>query len=420
MKIKFTEKSITSLLPEAKPYEAIDIQLPGFLVRIQPTGRQTYYYSYKTNAGKRVRLKLGRHGDVTLTQAREMAKATAGDIAKGKDPQQEKQIQRERAIRNQAMTLRVFIEEYYEPWVLKHNRRGGSNIFVLNRHFLHLMHKPIAQITAVEIERWQIAELGRTNKQGKPLKPATVNRRLTCLRAVFSRALATKHIEENPLTDVKKLKQEDDTMIRYLSKEEEERLYAALRHRHHQLVTARSSANDWRVERGYTLYPEFQDSEFVDHIEPMVLLAINTGLRKGEIFSLKWYDVNFEQKVITVRAANAKSRKVRHVHLNRRAMEVLSNWKKQQSVTSGWVFKSLQDNRFVDIKKAWQSVLESAGITEFRFHDLRHHFASKLVMRGAHLNTVRELLGHSDLSTTLRYAHLSPDHKAEAVALLDS
>ncbi len=418
MKIKFTEKSIISLIPEAKPYEAVDIQLPGFLLRIQPTGRRTYYFSYKSNTGKRVRLKLGRHGDVTLTQAREMAKATAGDIATGKDPQAEKQIKRDNAIRNQAMTLRVFIEEHYEPWVLKHNKRGSSNIYVLNRYFDHLMSKPIALITAAEIEKWQVGELARTNKQGNPVKPATVNRNLTCLRAVFSRAIATKHIDTNPLAEVKNLRQEDDEMIRYLSKVEEGSLYKALRLRHCGLAEARASANDWRADRGYELYPEFKDGEFVDHIEPMVLLAINTGLRKGEIFCLKWHDVNFDQKVITVRAANAKSRKVRHVNLNKRAMEVLTSWSKQQSPCSGWVFKNRNENRFVDIKTAWQSVLASAGITDFRFHDLRHHFASRLVMLGVPLNTIRELLGHSDLGTTLRYAHLAQDHKAGAVELL--
>jgi integrase len=84
------------------------------------------------------------------------------------------------------------------------------------------------------------------------------------------------------------------------------------------------------------------------------------------------------------------------------------------------VFKNRNDNRFVDIKKAWQSVLESAEIENFRFHDLRHHFASRLVMLGVPLNTIRELLGHSDLATTLRYAHLDQGHKADAVALLEN
>jgi len=419
MKIKFTEKTIQALNPKAKPYEAIDTQLPGFLVRIQPTGQQTYYYSYKTNTGKRARLKLGRHGVVSLTQAREMAKATAGDIAKGIDPQEEKQIKRDNAIRNHAMTLRVFIDEYYEPWVLQHNKRGSSSIYTLNRYFAHLMIKPITLITAAEIEKWQVAELARTNKQGKSLKPATINRNLNCLRAVFSSALRTKHIEFNPLVDVKNLKQEDVEIARHLTSEEEGRLYEALRKRHHEVAAARSRGNDWRTDRGYELYPEFEGGEFVDHIEPIVLLAINTGLRRGEILGLQWHDISFDRKLITVRAANAKSGKKRDVPLNKRAMEALGNWSKQQSFCSGWVFKNSKGDCFVDIKKAWQAVLVSADITGFRFHDLRHHFASMLMMRGALPNSLRELLGHADIRTTLRYAHLSPGHQADVVALLE-
>jgi len=76
--------------------------------------------------------------------------------------------------------------------------------------------------------------------------------------------------------------------------------------------------------------------------------------------------------------------------------------------------------RFTTIKKAWQQVRDEANLSDFRFHDCRHHFASKLVMAGVDLNTVRELLGHSDLKMTLRYAHLAPEHKLEAVRCLDT
>jgi integrase len=83
-----------------------------------------------------------------------------------------------------------------------------------------------------------------------------------------------------------------------------------------------------------------------------------------------------------------------------------------------YVFPGAEGERLIDVKTAWKPVLKAASVTGFRFHDLRHTFASRLVMANVDLNTVRELLGHADLKMTLRYAHLAPEHKAAAVATL--
>jgi site-specific recombinase XerD len=98
-------------------------------------------------------------------------------------------------------------------------------------------------------------------------------------------------------------------------------------------------------------------------------------------------------------------------------LKTLQHWRSDTESTE-WVFAGRDGKRMLAIKTSWTGVLQSAAITDFRWHDLRHHFASRLVMKGVDLNTVRELLGHSDLSMTLRYAHLSPEHKADAVAKL--
>ena len=99
---------------------------------------------------------------------------------------------------------------------------------------------------------------------------------------------------------------------------------------------------------------------------------------------------------------------------------MLKAWRNQSPSDSGLVFPNSNGKAFNNVKKAWAGVLEKAKIKEFRWHDLRHHFASRLVMAGVDLNTVRELLGHSDIKMTLRYAHLAPKHKAEAVSRLVS
>lgn len=152
----------------------------------------------------------------------------------------------------------------------------------------------------------------------------------------------------------------------------------------------------------------------------MVLLSINTGLRQGELFNLRWEtDINLERAILTVNGKTAKSKKTRHIPLNREALSALREWR-NQTPTNEFVFSSKDGKRFNNVRKSWDSLLTKANINNFRWHDLRHHFASKLAMVGVDLNTIRELLGHSDLTMTLRYAHLAPEHKAAAVAKLDN
>ena len=181
----------------------------------------------------------------------------------------------------------------------------------------------------------------------------------------------------------------------------------------------REAANAWRRERGYAEWP----ADNPDHLTPIVLVALNTGLRKGELFNLRWTDVDLVGAQLTVRGEGAKSGQTRHVPLNAEALETAdtSGAPADSTTLDGYVFPGRvdsNDGRLDDVKKAWVPIVKAAKLDAFRFHDLRHTFASKLVMAGVDLNTVRELLGHSDLKMTLRYAHLAPEHKAAAVAKL--
>ena len=149
----------------------------------------------------------------------------------------------------------------------------------------------------------------------------------------------------------------------------------------------------------------------------MVVLSLNTGLRRGEVFSLTWNSVNFQTKTLTVEGTTAKSGQTRHIPLNDEALDVLRQWRNPTN-KEALVFPGKNGTRLNNVRKSWAGALKMASIIGFRWHDLRHDFASKLVMAGVPLNTVRDLLGHADLTTTLRYAHLAPDHRAQAVALL--
>ncbi len=118
-----------------------------------------------------------------------------------------------------------------------------------------------------------------------------------------------------------------------------------------------------------------------------------------------------------MRGGNAKSKKGRIVPLNNEDYNALTNWR-EQNQTSRYLFEGKNGVPLKEVKKPWATVLDFAQIQGFNFHDLRHHFASKLVMAGVDLNTVRELLDHSDLKMTLRCAHLVPEHNAAAVNLI--
>jgi Phage integrase family len=121
----------------------------------------------------------------------------------------------------------------------------------------------------------------------------------------------------------------------------------------------------------------------------------------------------------TVTGATAKSRRTRHIPLNREATSVLTNWRAQCEDLSGLVFVNDAGVRFDRVNFSWRRLLKDAGISDFRWHDMRHHFASRLAMGGVDLNTIRELLGHSDYTMTLRYAHLAPEFRMKAVEVLD-
>jgi len=328
-----------------------------------------------------------------------------GQYRKGEDPA---------AARKKAenIILQDFITRHYKPWVITHRKSGKETVRRLESCFVGLLSKRIVEISPRLIEKW------RTGRLKCGIKPATVNRDITTLKAALSKAVEWGFLQTKSLASVKPTKVDDYAKTRYLDRDEEQRLRAALITREGNLRKERLSANCWRMERRYELLPELSSEGFADHLCPMILLSMNTGIRRCELFNLDWSDVNFENRLFRVGGLTAKNGKTRYIPLNEEAMDVLQRWKHQRQETSGLVFPSRDGKSFNNVKKAWSALLNAANIKDFRWHDIRHHFASRLVMAGVDLNTVRELLGHSDIKMTLRYAHLAPEHKAAAVACL--
>lgn len=403
-------KAITTELLRKLPAGPVDIwdtKLPKFVIRVRPSGGA----SYLVNLGRGCWHTIGSVDVLSPAEAREQARGLLGDAAKdranGRDPVAERK--RKKAIAN-TVTLDAFLTDDYAPWLLEHHKRGRETAQRLRTVFADVLAAKLSDLTPWTIEKWRTARLKAPRS-----KPATVNSHLTMLKAALARAVAWQLLPAHPLADVKPLKADQTGRVRYLTPTEEKRLRKALDARDEARRKRREAANAWRRERGYDEWP----ADAAGHLTPIVLLAINTGLRKGEIFNLTWADVDLDRAQLTVRGEGAKSAQTRYLPLNTEALDVLRGWKATAGETTGFVFPGrAAGERLEDVKKAWLPLVRAAKIVGFTFHDLRHTFASNLAMAGVDLNTVRELLGHSDIKMTLRYAHLASEHKAAAVAKL--
>ena len=381
--------------PQSKPFEISDKRLSGFVLRVQPSGIRTYYARF----GRSRRVVLGSVDKLTPEEARERCQKVLGNVAHGDHPLHG-------IPGSEGMTLGEFISTSYKTWVNASRPRTATNTLEkLHRHFRTWYPEPLTAITVERIESWKARRLS----EGR--SPATVLRDLFTLSSVLRRAMKEGELTENPMRRVDKPRIDRRGKVRFLDEGEESRLRLALQERDEVMKAARASANIRHRERGEPLLPPL--TSFGDHLTPAVLLTINTGLRRGELFKLQWSSVDFDRRLVTVEGRNAKSRQTRHIPLNDEAMSLLRRWREQKA--DGTRVFAVATN----YKNGWKALLKRAGINNFRWHDMRHHFASRLVQRGVPLNTVRDLLGHSTVQMSLRYAHLAPDQRREAVAKLN-
>jgi integrase len=399
MQINISNRTVSTMRSQDKPFEVRDTGLKGLLLRVQPSGVMTYYLEFKR--GKRK--KIGRADSITPVQARDIARTILASVYHGEDPTKKKRL---------ADTYLDFLNSTYKPWLLL-NLRTGAHIFEnLKNNFGELHKLRLTEIDRLEIEKW------RSRRQQEGLKPSSINRQFNDLRACLNRAFEWGMIDTMPVEKVKPFKVDNQSKVRFLSPDEEAGLRRELDAREKLILVNRSNANITRKEHGSEQLVDVADLNFVDHLKPAVLISLNTGVRRGELFSLKWRDVDLPHNILTVVGETAKSGKTRHVPMNIEASTIIQRWRTQCPLDETYVFSNKIGEPMHDARSSWSKVLSGAGIKDFRWHDLRHTFASKLVMAGVDLNTVRELLGHSDYKMTLRYAHLAPEHKAAAVGKL--
>lgn len=399
MRTQITKRTVFKAQPKDRPYEIRDTLVRGLILRVQPSGYKAWIVTWAH--GKRKT--LGAVERLTLEQARAHASHALSEAVQQGLPS----LAKPKLV---SITLDAFLTEHYEPWARIELRRGARYVQRIRTQFAGLLKRPLVEIDVPTIDRWWRERL-TSDGATKTVAKVTAYRDLGTLRAALSMAVEWKLLGHNALLGMRQKAVESRKIVRFLSPAEEARLRTTLAARDRKMAQGRANANAIRVTRNVPTLPDIPVDGFGDHLTPVVLLAMNTGLRRGELLSLQWSDVDLEAKVITIQASNAKNGRQRHLPLNAEALSVMTRWATQTG-GQGDVFAPQ------DIKKGWHALLNEAGIKTFRFHDLRHDFASKLVRVGVDLNTVRELLGHADIKMTLRYAHLAPDGLAAAVAKL--
>jgi len=381
--------------PTKNPFEIYDSRLSGFTLRVQPSGVRSYYARF----GRSRRVALGQAGTIEPDDARERCQKVLGNVAHGRHPLHG-------LGGTDGITLGAFIADTYTTWVKASRPRTATDTLEkLYRHFRTWYPEPLTAITVERVESWKARRLNE-GRSG-----ATVLRDLFTLSSVLRRAVKEGELAENPVQRVDKPRIDRRGKVRFLDQAEESRLRCALTERDLEMQNQRAISNIRRQTRHARVLPPL--IHFGDHLTPAVLLSMNTGLRRGETLTLRWSSVDFNRRLLTVEGRNAKNRQTRHVPLNEEAVGVLRRWR-EQAGTGARVFEVT-----TGFRATWEKILKRARITHFRWHDLRHHFASRLVQQGVPLNTVRDLLGHSSVGMSLRYAHLAPDQRREAVAKLN-
>ena len=324
-----------------------------------------WHIDYRTPSGRRRREKVGSSKELARNVYRkrklEMAEGKFLDIVKA-----------------DKITFEVFAQEYLNIHSKQHKKSWKTDYFIIKDLERFFKGKYLYEITPQDIEHFKMERLKET-VGSKTISPATVNRHLDTLKGMFNKAVVWGKLQATPMKSIQSLKVPPGR-LRFLEKEEIVKLLA----------------------------------NCTKNLKPIVVLALFTGMRRGEIFGLKWHDIDFKRNIITL--LDTKNGDKREVPMNEQVKTALIRVRKHPE--SAYIFCNEKGVPVHDIRKSYSTALRKSGITNFRFHDLRHTFASQLVMSGIDLNTVRELLGHKDMTMTLRYSHLAQSHKQRAVDIL--
>lgn len=331
-------------------------------------GTPFWWYTFKTQDGWRIQESTG---VADRRQAENIYIKRRNDYTTAKVLNQQPRIQ-----------LRKFLDTYMNDYARVNKISYKSDEAAIMRLLEFFGDAYVHDVTPQRLEQYK-AHRRQTVYAGRQISGSRINRELAVLKAAFNRGIQWGLIVDNPVRRVKFFSEKDRARTRFLSAEEKKRLLPLLS-------------------------PE---------VAAVVICALKTGMRQGEILGLKWSEVNLDTNLITLRKTKAKT--IRHIPIHPELQGILKGLPK----LGEYVFCERDGGRYSrngHLRSEFDNAVAASGLRDFHFHDLRHTFASELVMKGVDIKTIAELLGHSTTRMTERYSHLSPSHKALAINLLGS
>jgi len=318
---------------------------------------QYWYIRYPLNSKEKWE-SIGKVGVVTKTYAQQVLNERIRQIRMGQEDQ----------ILNEVPTLSNYKDEYirYKRDVKK-NRSWERDVLSLKHLIKYLGDSKLSSITSKQIKDYQASRID------EGAASATVNRELSCLKNLFNEAKRDrKFFGDNPVSLVKQL-EENNEKTRVLSRGEE--------------VLLLEQCNE--------------------HLRPIVITALNTGMRKMEILSLKWENVDLENKLITILSTNSKSKRTKYIPINTSLKSELLRQRLKTGFNKYVFLTPLGENyKKADSLNSFKRACGRAGLNDVTFHTLRHTFGTRGVEATGNVVAVSKILGHADLKTTMRYVHV--------------
>jgi integrase len=362
--------------PGHKKIDYFDTTMRGFMLEVRASGGKTYYQRYTDERGRERQFKIGPADVLTFRQARRKALQIKAEAILGDDPQEA------RRLRRSIPTLRCFVNEQYLPFVKGYKRSWKTDETVLRVHILpELGHYFLDEIRPEFI-------LAVTNKmRGDDYASGSVARVIVILRYIFNLAIKWKVVPPGANAASGIPVPPDVQRSCYLSKEEAARLLASIRADGNQIAAK------------------------------AIMLLFLTGARRNEVTHAEWSYIDWQRSTLFV--PKSKNGQPRYIQLNSTAIELLKLLPKADG--NPYIFPTPTTGRpMPHLFFPWDRIRKRAGLGDFRLHDLRHSFASFLVNRGARLYQVQRLLGHTNLRSTQRYSHLSPERLGETAEIVAS